>query len=207
MLCHQTLQNALSDFAQSYVHNRTNNEFAGNELACCIRQCIPTILRHIIHDRIRNKAIENHDYTIKGSPGQGNWATIPWIAVMDERVTDTVQNGFFVIYSLKADGSGLYLSINQGVSVIRQNYGNDALNVIVRRREALIKKINIDKPNGFETGPIEYNAPDNTDSVLTQNSTIISKLYNSNSIPQDKYLINDLISIMLVYQNIVSNIN
>lgn len=85
-------------------------------------------------------AIENHAkdaplgelFTVEGSPGQGNWATIPWGAVFHRLVTESAQEGYYVVYLFKSDLSGVFLSLNQGVTTIQRQYkanANEALRV------------------------------------------------------------------------------
>jgi hypothetical protein len=54
------------------------------------------------------------------SVGQGNWAKVPWIALLDERETDSTQHGVYPVYLFRQDGSGVYLTIAQGVTEPRQ---------------------------------------------------------------------------------------
>lgn len=54
--------------------------------------------------------------TTRWSVGQGRWATVPWIAVMDERETSRVSNGVYVVYLFRGDMTGVYATINQGSS-------------------------------------------------------------------------------------------
>lgn len=53
---------------------------------------------------------------VKWSAGQGNWATIPWIAALDSRETSRTSEGVYVVYLFCADMSGVYLTLNQGTT-------------------------------------------------------------------------------------------
>lgn len=52
---------------------------------------------------------------VQGSPGQGNWAAIPWIAVFDPAVTSSAIRGYYVVYLFHATEPVVFLSLNQGV--------------------------------------------------------------------------------------------
>ena len=36
--------------------------------------------------------------SVKGSPGAGQWAAVPWISVFDDIVTDSATHGYYVVY-------------------------------------------------------------------------------------------------------------
>lgn len=63
-----------------------NNDFANNSHANYIRQDIP---RYIFSELRPNYK----QYKITASPGQGNWASVPWIGLFDLDITDTASNG------------------------------------------------------------------------------------------------------------------
>ena len=88
---------------------------------------------HPIANAIRNdlkKAVEfvtnkhTSSLTLKASAGAGRWADVPWLAILDNEITKTSQNAFYPIYLFKADGSGVYLSLNQGKTIPIKKYGN-----------------------------------------------------------------------------------
>jgi len=47
--------------------------------------------------------------------GIGQIANVPWVAIMDERITNTTMRGIYVVFLFRANMSGLYLTLNQGV--------------------------------------------------------------------------------------------
>ena len=61
---------------------------------------------------------------IKWSMGQGAWARIPWLGVLDERETNATSRGIYVIYLFREDMSGVYLTFNQGVTEARAVQGS-----------------------------------------------------------------------------------
>ena len=50
-------------------------QFKGNEVAEFIRKEIPEYVSEITGN--------NDRYFVEGSPGKGNWAYVPWVAVLD----------------------------------------------------------------------------------------------------------------------------
>jgi hypothetical protein len=59
----------------------------------------------------------------KFSIGQGNWARVPWLAILDSRDTDSTQHGVYPVFLFRADGTGFYLTIGQGVTVLKREMG------------------------------------------------------------------------------------
>src|SRR5690625_628253 len=83
--------------------------FAGHSLAQFVRREIPRQLREL--------AFINHDeYLISASVGQGNWAAVPWIAIMNRDITTSTQRGYYIVYLFNEDMSEVYLTIAQGVT-------------------------------------------------------------------------------------------
>ena len=75
---------------------------------------------------------------VEGSPGQGNWAVVPWIAIMDPVVTTTVMKGYDVVYLFSADMNTVALSFNQGTTSVREEFGRGAIDEL-KRRASLMK--------------------------------------------------------------------
>jgi len=82
--------------------------FPGNPLASFIRNEFTESVRSAVEGL-------HPGFEIKGSPGQGNWANVPWLSIIDPVVARNTMEGFYVVYLFCGDGSGVYLSLNQGV--------------------------------------------------------------------------------------------
>ena len=55
--------------------------------------------------------------------GQGNWARVPWIAVLDPRETDSTQHGTYPVILIPESLDGVYLTLAQGVTELKQQLG------------------------------------------------------------------------------------
>jgi 5-methylcytosine-specific restriction protein B len=131
--------------------------------------------------------------------GQGQWARIPWVAVLDSRETDTTQHGVYCVYLFRQDMSGVYLTLNQGVTEFKN------LNSEARRRElsgrarrlrdrcadlrqagfALDSQIDLRVEQGIGA---DYEA-----------STVAYKLYERGRVPPDSVLLSDLEHVLQAY--------
>src|SRR4051794_11027320 len=58
--------------------------------------------------------------SVKGSVGLGNWAGVPWIAFLDDRVTTSTLTGVYPVLLFREDMSGVYLSVAQGTQQLKQ---------------------------------------------------------------------------------------
>jgi len=59
---------------------------------------------------------------VEGSPGQGNWAAVPWISVFDPAITTTATRGYYVVYLFHASEPAVHLSLNQGTTAVREEF-------------------------------------------------------------------------------------
>jgi len=139
----------------------------------------------------------------KWSAGQGNWATIPWIAALDSRETVRTSHGVYVVYLFRADMSGLYLTLNQGTTQVQSEFGKEAHRVL-RERAALLRKHASGLPAlGFDlTNAIELR----NDSALVRGyeaATVAHKLYERSNVPADTRILEDLAVLLDVYDKLV----
>ncbi|WP_282937567.1 DUF3578 domain-containing protein [Paenibacillus sp. RC67] len=79
----QLLSRVLTEYLAS-----KSQPFAKHPLGEFVRQTIP--------NQLRSLSFIGEQYKVQGSVGQGNWADIPWIAIMDPRITSTTQYGVYI---------------------------------------------------------------------------------------------------------------
>lgn len=158
------MERILREPIESYLIQKQET-FAGNPLANSLRNEFPDLVRNVLTDQTR--------YKVSGSPGKGNWTDSPWIAILDTLITDTPQSGYYPVFLFKADMSGVYLSLNQGVTEVRENYKRDASNVLRLRAEDFRAKIDINESDILN---IDL-ASNNQNARLYQAGNIIAKYY------------------------------
>ncbi len=140
---------------------------------------------------------------IKWSVGQGNWAKIPWIAIMDTRETSTTQKGVYCVFLFREDMSGVYTTYNQGVTDILNKNGNkQGLAIIQNKAKELRESCAPLKERGFS---LDSNIDLRTKSFGSnyEASTIGYKLYEKGSVPPDEEIVDDLASLMGIYNNYI----
>lgn len=79
------------------------------------------------------------DLEVKISSGKGNWTKTPWIAILDQEVTTTTQQGIYVVFLVAEDLSVTYLTLNQGMTELSKSLGDAAATKEMRRIAAEIR--------------------------------------------------------------------
>lgn len=164
-----------------------------NPIYLCITREIP--------NEIKSCLATYSGFNVRGSMGQGNKAEVPWISVMDERITKSTQNGLYVVYLFKSDMSGIYLTLNQGITYFEGDYKSKAnekakeVSDYLRGQvhDVYFSKDQISLGNGSKAKG--YAA-----------TTIISKYYSADSLPDDSVLLGDLLRMYGIYNSICDSI-
>ncbi|MBM9604111.1 MrcB family domain-containing protein [Desulfopila inferna] len=168
-----------------------------NALAEFIRSDFPATIRSIIG--------KNNRYLLQGSPGQGNWARVPWAAIFDRFITGTAQEGYYIVYLFREDLAGVHLSLNQGVTSIRQEYGADAKHALKVRANDFLARLG-KAANGLEQGPINLACSSSSSlGAFYEVGSICSVYYTKNNLPADEVLNRDLKRFVDLYFSLVSN--
>jgi 5-methylcytosine-specific restriction enzyme A len=136
----------------------------------------------------------------------GRWTPTPWVAILDPTITTSPQNGYYPVYLFREDMSGLYLSLNQGVTDIQERYGsgNEARRVLRRTAEMYREFL----PNNI--ADFNYN---DIDLVLTnrtvtpsyyQDGNICSVFYEANNFPGEQTILDHLRAIIRYYALLIT---
>lgn len=168
--------------------------FAGHPLAQFLRQDFPEAVKAVT-DRAG-------DYLVVGSPGQGNWTRSPWVAIFDPDITDSAQRGYYPVYLFREDFRGVWLSLNQGVTHVRAQYGGKARDVLKARAEDFRVRLG-DLPPTFGYLSIDLApSPQSMLSVDYQAGNIIARYYMNGQIPENRVLEEDLLQLLTVYNQL-----
>jgi hypothetical protein len=82
----------------------SKQEFKGHPIANLIR-------KELVEEVKANIKDTNSSYLVKSSAGAGNWASVPWLAILNPAITTSTQSGIYPVYLFRADGSGIYLLV------------------------------------------------------------------------------------------------
>ncbi|MBW8456985.1 MAG: DUF3578 domain-containing protein [Thiobacillus sp.] len=122
-------------------------------------------------------------FVVQGTKLPGNWAAVPWIGIMDPRLTNGIQRGIYVVLAFAADMRTVYLNLAMGVQ-------DTPLKIRVTWLQQL--QANFPAPNGFEPGPLP------TGSLAAQGigtryeqAVVYFKKYDISSLPAETILAED----------------
>jgi 5-methylcytosine-specific restriction protein A len=186
------MENILREPLINYLGEK-KKKLAGNSLAGKLRTEFPEILRELLLDKIRYKVI--------GSAGKGNWADCPWIAILDTLITESPEAGYYLVFLFKADMSGVYLSINQGVTEVKEYYKKKAVDVLKLRAEDFRAKLNT---NSNFSCKIELQSR-RLYAKLYEAGNVLAKYYSIDNLPNTEILKGDVLSFLKIYEELTFN--
>ena len=171
----------------------TREQFKDHPIAKIIRQDFKDEISSIISNQYS-------DYIISGSAGAGNWANVPWLSILNPRITETTQAGIYPVYLFCADGSGVYLSLMQGTTAPQQRLGKAQADIQAANYATKIRKELVELA---EWGGLEIDLKANTSLGKSyEKAQIAAKFYPASAIPSDEQLQADLLHAMSLYEAI-----
>ena len=177
----------LSEILKQYGRARERDGFKAHPLRTVMTDLAAAIGRPACTSRLQ----------VRWSVGQGNWATIPWVALLDPEVTDRVSRGVYVIFLFRADLSGVYLTLNQGTTEMGSGAG---VAVELRRRAQALRE-------GCGALPARGFLLDNTIDLHSttpiargyQHATAAHKVFEAGKVPEDAVIEADLAAVCGAY--------
>lgn len=168
-------------------------QFEGNELANYIRQEIPI--------QFRNQFNQFPTLIWRASAGKGQWADAPWIATLDPLVTETPQEGYYPVYLFTRSLDAVYLSLNQGMTGLRQEWGHtEAKEILMHRAGILRGRLAAELKPRFKTDPIDLQAgSSNSRLAFYEPGHAFGIRYDRINLPPDDKLSEDLLEMLRLY--------
>lgn len=186
-----TIRDSLLHILQNYLQEKRNG-YKNNSLAIWMRQdCVKPFQNVLSHYGER--------YIIQGSCGKGRWADCPWIGIFDSLKTTSAQYGYYLVYLFDYQMKGVYLSLNQGVTVVREEYKRSAETVLAVRAEDFRCKLNFYPKD--ET-PLKLHSS-LSNPRLYEKGNILSIYYHADDLPEERVLREDLNRFLQYYQALV----
>ena len=144
--------------------------------------------------------------TVKWAVGQGNWARVPHISFLDQRETTTTQRGLYAVFLFREDLSGVYLTLNQGVTEFTKDHSHSEARKILRDRA---NRFGLLVPELAKSGFLidsEIDLKTEGDLGLDyEASTIAYKLYSRGAVPLDAAISADLDQLLQCYDKLLSS--
>jgi hypothetical protein len=188
------LQAQFETILERYVAARAGEKFSG-------AHPLWQAFRELKQEFDRLPALRQRPYiTVKASPGQGNWANVPWIAFLAESETKSTQNGVYPVYLFRADMSAVYITFNQGVTELKKQHGiPGARKILLERAQQLRSFCRSLQDRGFT---LDNQIDLQVDAGLGadyENSTIAYKPYFAGKVPTDAEIVVDLEAVLESY--------
>ena len=152
--------------------------------------------------------INNPNLSVRFSCGQGNWAAIPWLAILDNRETTSTQRGAYVVLLFGERGEGCHLKLAQGVTDLKNELGLTASIAQLKTQANSIRTLfTSDDYLDFDVSGDPRLDQQNTTSRLYEASTILSKYWALESIPADEVIHADVATLVNCYEKYFSSKN
>ena len=193
-----SLHELLVYITQNWV-SATKETFRNHELA--------NIFRGDFKDKVTELALtENNDYIIKASVGAGQWASIPWLSILDPDITNTTSTGIYPVYLFCEDGSGVYLSLGFGTTALKREHGTRGAKIEAGKIQNRITQ-SINQLKNWNS-QIELKSS----TALGRSyewATAGAKFYPKDNIPSESILKSDLLELLNIYKEVklVTDVN
>ncbi len=149
--------------------------------------------KEVIENTINDLDNIGIDLDVKSSCGAGGWTKYPWIAIFNREITDTIQEGVYIVYLFSEDMQRVYLTLNQGYTNLKNSLGSKESRLkMIEKRQEIRGKIKASKfrvDNDLKVGKREY-----------EDGCIFYKEYNINNFPKEAELVEDLQEIIQIYR-------
>ncbi|MBI3229501.1 MAG: DUF3578 domain-containing protein, partial [Burkholderiales bacterium] len=187
-----TIQSALQHIFSVWQVEK-NKPFAKNSLANYITTDFKNAITASSPQQIEN-------YKIAASAGKGAWADVPWLSILNEKITNTTSDGIYPAYLFCADGSGVYLNLMLGTEVPQEKLGKPA----ARRRATTITNYlyhEIEKLHSWDDGAMDLKSQASR-ARSYEYAKIGWKFYPASNLPSEDELQADLHEILDIYAQI-----
>lgn len=192
LMTDMNLAENLIEFTSNWAQ-ATKEPFTSHPTASFLRNTLKEEIATIV------KAFDN-TYEINASAGAGNWANIPWISILNPEVTTSTQDGIYPVFLFRADGSGFYLSLNQGTTIPTKELGKAKAE---RRAESIKQYILTQLPNLSVWGQQDIDLHAKTSLGKSyEKYNIVAKYYDINKDLNSTQLKNDFLELLNIYKQI-----
>jgi 5-methylcytosine-specific restriction protein A len=176
-------------------------EYPNAQLQPLTDHSVARLLMHILPELL-SRMVEGSSYIVAGSPGRGNWAETPWVAIFDPLVTDTAQRGFYVVYLLRGDGSAVYLSLGQATTEAVMEHGNAYREHLEAQARAYAALLPAEAIQRLERGPVDLGARGRL-SRGYEAGNVVAVRYAADALPGAADLEADLLVLLSLYAQLV----
>jgi 5-methylcytosine-specific restriction enzyme A len=125
----ETLTRVLAEYPRA-----RNEPLSGHSLGIFLRHEAATAVEEALGEHGAGLLVE-------GSAGAGNWAAVPWTSVFDPAITTSATHGYYAVYLFHVDKPIVHLSLNQGTTAVREEFGARAREILQDRADLMRKRV------------------------------------------------------------------
>lgn len=184
-----TLSKLIKEIGNTYLKEKKSGEFTGAPVGKLVKNQMVDELKNI--EQLKG-------FKLKGSIGNGNFAEVPWVAIMDENITKSTTEGIYIVFLFSGDGEKVFLTLNQGVTYFKNKKF---------KKHDIVKASNtiyeiLDSP---ESAPIDIDLKAKTSlGKGYENTTISGFEYYINDMPDSSIIESDINKLLNDYEQLVA---
>lgn len=188
-----TIRDVLENIMMRYLSAK-NDDFKEHPVGEYVRNTAKNVL-------LRESELNENDYFVVGSVGQGQWAEVPWLSTYARKITTTATKGYYVVYLFKADMSGVYVSLNQGWTYFKEKYGTKIGRKKIVKTASMVREQLNTVPAHLQETEIDLKSTGDLGKGY-ESGHIFGRYYDLHALPSAKEIINDLQALSLAYKEI-----
>lgn len=168
-----------------------------------------------IRDELQEIASDHQNLIHGSSVGQSAITMTPWFASMDTRITESAQDGYYIVYLIDSDLQKIYLSFGLGATqfdtklkglLSKQERIASKKKVCNQIRELMLHKIPPDIQERMLVGKLPLGATKADKAhIKYENASAFAISYDLNALPDEETLVDDYLSFLDLYQSIVTD--
>lgn len=193
-----SIRESFQHLLESYLQNGETNVFGK-------KSPVWEIFKNAEQAVISCNAVSRREHLkVYGRAGQGKWTSVPWVGIFDRRETTTSRKGLNCGFLFCADMSGVYLTLNQGVTDIITELGrNEGRSKLISNKEKIRSYFSQLEETGFQ---LDDEIDLKTQATLSKDyeiGIITYKYYHKDNLPSDLQFNEDLDALLDLYQSVV----
>lgn len=159
------------------------------------------LVKYGLPDAIRQAIPDLGDVVVEGSAGKGGWTDTPWVALLDQAVTTTVQEGYYIVYLLSLGCERLYLTIAQGCTELKNRSGIPAAREELQRRASTMRSRVLSRAKRL--APINMTlGAGSWRGQLYEPGVVVGVEYQPDNLPSEADLRRDLLEALSLYRHL-----
>lgn len=196
----KTYRSSLSEKFKEFIvnYNSVSREnFANNNIVKIITKEIPNAI-------IKGIDMDFKKFLVKGSAGNGQPAEIPWVSIFARDITVSATKGLYLVFLVKADFSGMYLSLNQGFTYFKDKYGTKEGKIKARKASEEVRNLLTTMPED-SIFDIDLKCSNSLGKGY-EAANIAAKYYSIDNMPNSSEIIEDIKTYIIVCEELKGNI-